>query len=154
MPTVTVSLDDGTQLYQIGFSDPDWATVTAQAVADRANSIVDKPAVDAVPAVLDDKGNVVTPEVPAVPAVLRDPTANEAMSLKMDDHFSTLVAATNSKAVEAAVESARQSVTPVSVDSATLVNTLTNAASSISVKPPIVASPPIKVGPAPAQVGA
>ena len=121
MATITISSDDGTQLYQIGFADPDWANMTAQMIVDYAGTV--------------SNGD----------GTFRDPTADEAMSFKCDAFFNGLVTETGVAQAVAAVAAAQATVSPINATAVALAPTLANNTSSISIA--VVAQPPVKLPP-------
>jgi hypothetical protein len=132
MPTVIVTLDDGTEIYSIGFSDGDWTTLLAPIVAQHHSTILVSDAVPGIPAVLAADGvTVVTPAIDPIPAVYRDITPNEALALRFDSLFQTLI--------RDALTIAQQSLAPLSAAALTSLNPIPT-----SINVAVVTTPPIK----------
>lgn len=79
--------------------------------------VVDQPFVPAVPPVLDEQGNVVTPGVPAIPQTMRDMTDQEIFNRFADGVFESFITTTYNAelgpALASAEATARASVTPI-----------------------------------------
>jgi hypothetical protein len=142
MPTITISLDDGTQVYSIGFSDADWPNMTSAVINSHHNTILADPGSPAVAPIYDVDGvTIITPGIDAVPPTYRDPNQNEALAMKFDEFFSRLISD--------AVMSLRDQVVAPIPDSITTAATTT----TITTRSPPIFEPPIKVGPAQQVVG-
>lgn len=109
MSVITISLDTPSVSKSFTISGANLTRIINKAIADRAGSIVQTPA---VPAVLNPDGSVKTP---AVPAVMRDPTQVEAMQLKMSDWLQDMSNSAVQSEKQAASLAAANAVTPIVV---------------------------------------
>lgn len=110
--TISLSAPAGATLTKT-FTPAEATKIAAYVVSLRKGSIVQTPAIAAVPAVLDGQGNVVTPAVAAVPAVMRDPTTVEALKLWFGDVMDGLAVAVTNVDRQNATTAAAAAVTPV-----------------------------------------
>lgn len=110
--TISLSAPAGATLTKT-FLTADAAKIGPYVISLRKGSIVQTPAVAAVPAVLDGQGSVVTPAVAAVPAVMRDPTTLEALKFWFGDIVDGLAVAVTNVDRQNATNAAAAAVVPI-----------------------------------------
>lgn len=104
---------NGVVAASVVLSDANDAIVSAHTIALRAGSVVQTPAIAAVPEVRDSAGNITQAAVVARPAVLRDPTALEALALRAGDFWQSMLNDVTDAMRQKAAEDAAAAIAPI-----------------------------------------